>query len=58
MDRPAAALAIAIGLFLILVWKQIVGAAEISPNKDIRLIVLIGSVIVGLTVYINANASR
>lgn len=58
MDRLAAALAVAIGIFILLIWRQFVKVTPIPSNLDIQGIVLVGVLIVGLTVYIRIHAHR
>jgi hypothetical protein len=58
MDKPAAALATSIGVLLFLMWRQFQGATPITVGSEIKTIVLMTILVVGLSVYIQSHASR
>lgn len=58
MDKASAALAIAVGILLLLIWKKLVQAVQISPDVDVQAIVLIAVLVIGLTVYIRTQAQH
>jgi len=58
MDKPAAALAGAIGVLLLLIWQEFQQVAPVTVSGDVKAIVLVGIVVVGLSVYMQSHASR
>lgn len=58
MDKPAAALAGAVGVLLLLIWHQFQQTAPVTVGGTIKAIVLAAIVVVGLSVYIQSHASR
>lgn len=58
MDKPAAALACTVGLLLLLIWQQFVRAAMIAVGANIKAIVVVAIIAVGLSVYMKSHASR
>lgn len=58
MDKPAAALAGAIGVLFLLIWQELQQAVPVTVSGGVKAIVLVGIVVVGLSVYMQSHASR
>lgn len=58
MDKPAATLACAVGVLLLLIWQQFQQAAPVTVGVNVKAIVLVAIVVVGLSVYMQSHASR